>query len=122
MSGLSKVIVLDPDPRAARQTQLGFAREGVPTWIAPIPGTTEAYDPINKKWNQYDLNQVSNVNGGSWHGVINRASKNQRGKQIKENRVGHRAAVPLDRHLGARAGRLRPAGTLRLLSIYIRLA
>ena len=37
MSGLSKVIVLDPDVRASRQVQLGFEREGVPTATAPIP-------------------------------------------------------------------------------------
>src|SRR5690349_6473288 len=37
MSGLSKVIVLDPDIRASRQIQLGFQREGVPTRIAPFP-------------------------------------------------------------------------------------
>jgi len=30
MSGPSKVIVLNPDPRASRQVQLGFEREGVP--------------------------------------------------------------------------------------------
>ena len=38
MSGLSKVIVFDPDLRASRQVQLGFEREGIPTSIiAPIP-------------------------------------------------------------------------------------
>jgi hypothetical protein len=38
MSGLSKVIVFDPDIRASRQVQLGFEREGIPTRIvAPIP-------------------------------------------------------------------------------------
>jgi hypothetical protein len=37
MPGLSKVIVLDPDVRASRQVQLGFAREGVPATIAQIP-------------------------------------------------------------------------------------
>lgn len=44
---------------------------------APIPGTKEAYDPIAGKWRSYDLNQVGNVNGGSWHGVISRFSKQQ---------------------------------------------
>lgn len=44
---------------------------------APIPGTTESYDPIDGKWRKYDLNLVGNVNGGSWHGVISRLSKNQ---------------------------------------------
>ena len=34
MPGLSKVIVLDPDARAARQIQLGFQREGVPAEVA----------------------------------------------------------------------------------------
>ena len=29
MSGLANAIVLDPDPRAGRQLQLGFEREGV---------------------------------------------------------------------------------------------
>lgn len=37
MSGPSKVIVVDPDPRAARQIQLGFAREGVPTRVLGVP-------------------------------------------------------------------------------------
>ncbi len=37
MPGLSKVVVLDPDVRASRQVQLGFAREGVPATIAQIP-------------------------------------------------------------------------------------
>jgi hypothetical protein len=37
MSGPSKVVVLDPDPRAARQLQLGFEREGVPAVLAPVP-------------------------------------------------------------------------------------
>ena len=36
-SGPSKVIVLDPDPRAGRQVQLGFEREGVPTFVPAIP-------------------------------------------------------------------------------------
>ncbi|HEY5935512.1 MAG TPA: DUF4388 domain-containing protein [Kofleriaceae bacterium] len=38
MSGLSKVIVFDPDIRASRQVQLGFEREGIPTQVVtPIP-------------------------------------------------------------------------------------
>ena len=37
MSGLSKVIVLDPDERASRQLELGFLREGVPTTAAAVP-------------------------------------------------------------------------------------
>ncbi|MBL9017493.1 MAG: DUF4388 domain-containing protein [Myxococcales bacterium] len=36
MSGPSKVIVLDPDDRAARQVQLGFTREGVPVAVAAV--------------------------------------------------------------------------------------
>jgi hypothetical protein len=38
MSGPSKVIVLDPDERAARQVQLGFSREGVPAAIGVVNG------------------------------------------------------------------------------------
>ncbi|NVB78332.1 MAG: response regulator, partial [Kofleriaceae bacterium] len=37
MSGPSKVIVLDPDPQAGRQIQLGLSREGVPTHIPVVP-------------------------------------------------------------------------------------
>ncbi len=37
MSGPSKVIVLDPDPRAGRQVQLGFEREGIPAITAALP-------------------------------------------------------------------------------------
>jgi multiple sugar transport system substrate-binding protein len=44
---------------------------------AKIPGTTRSYDPIKETWQDYELNQVGNVNGGSWHGVISAASKNQ---------------------------------------------
>ncbi len=44
---------------------------------APIPGVDEAFDPINGSWKKYGLNQVGNVNGGSWHGVISRYSENQ---------------------------------------------
>lgn len=42
---------------------------------AGIPGTTEAFNPINGQWKKYDLNQVGNTNGGSWHCVISRNSK-----------------------------------------------
>ena len=38
MSGPSKVIVLDPDPRAGRQLQLGFEREGVSATVAQVGG------------------------------------------------------------------------------------
>jgi hypothetical protein len=37
MSGPSKVIVLEPDPRAARLLQLGFHREGVPSEVPALP-------------------------------------------------------------------------------------
>ncbi len=36
-SGPSKVVVLDPDARAGRQVQLGFAREGIETVVPAIP-------------------------------------------------------------------------------------
>ena len=42
MRGPSKVIVLDPDARAGRQVQLGFAREGVPVAAAPVTGVSAA--------------------------------------------------------------------------------
>ena len=42
---------------------------------AGIPGTTEAYNPITGQWKKYELNQVGNTNGGSWHCVISRNSK-----------------------------------------------
>jgi multiple sugar transport system substrate-binding protein len=44
---------------------------------AGIPGTTEAFNPITGQWKKYDFNQVGNTNGGSWHCVISRLSKNQ---------------------------------------------
>jgi hypothetical protein len=43
-SGASKVIVLDPDPRAGRQVQLGFEREGVPTFVPSIPADAATLD------------------------------------------------------------------------------
>jgi len=42
-----------------------------------IPGTTESFNPIGGGWKKYDLNQVGNTNGGSWHCVISRLSKKQ---------------------------------------------
>ena len=39
MSGLSKVIIVDPDSRAGRQVQLGFEREGVASVVLPVEGT-----------------------------------------------------------------------------------
>jgi len=44
---------------------------------AAIPGTTESFNPIGGGWKKYDLNQVGNTNGGSWHCVISRLSKKQ---------------------------------------------
>ena len=44
---------------------------------APLPGTTEAFNPITGEWKKYDLNQVGNTNGGSWHLVISSLSKKQ---------------------------------------------
>ena len=44
-------------------------------WAAGIPGTTEAFNPITGQWKKYELNQVGNTNGGSWHCVISRNSK-----------------------------------------------
>jgi len=45
MSGPSKVIVLDPDPRAASLLRLGFAREGVPAEIANLARIVIPEDP-----------------------------------------------------------------------------
>ncbi len=44
---------------------------------AGLPGTTEAFNPITGQWKKYDLNQVGNTNGGSWHCVISAHSKKQ---------------------------------------------
>ena len=38
MQGPSKVIVVDPDPRAGRQVQLGFEREGISVVVSPDAG------------------------------------------------------------------------------------
>jgi len=40
-----------------------------------IPGTTDAFNPITGKWDKFPLNVVGNTNGGSWHCVISRLSK-----------------------------------------------
>jgi multiple sugar transport system substrate-binding protein len=40
-----------------------------------IPGTTDAFNPITGKWDKSPLNVVGNTNGGSWHCVISRLSK-----------------------------------------------
>src|SRR5258705_285502 len=45
---------------------------------AGLPGTTESFNPITGEWKKYDLNQVGNTNGGSWHCVISAHSKNQK--------------------------------------------
>jgi multiple sugar transport system substrate-binding protein len=42
---------------------------------AIIPGTTEAFNPLTNQWEKSSLNAVGNTNGGSWHGVISRSSK-----------------------------------------------
>ncbi len=47
------------------------------TGACAIPGTTEAFNPITGQWKTYDLNQVGNTNGGTWHHVISRLSKHQ---------------------------------------------
>ena len=44
---------------------------------AGLPGTKKAFNPITGAWKDYDLNQVGNTNGGSWHCVISRLSKKQ---------------------------------------------
>jgi hypothetical protein len=43
-SGPSKVIVLDPDPRAGRQVQLGFEREGMPVVVPALAAGGGALD------------------------------------------------------------------------------
>ena len=40
-----------------------------------IPGTTEAFNPLTNQWEKSSLNTVGNTNGGSWHCVISRQSK-----------------------------------------------
>src|SRR5690242_11435374 len=45
MSGLANAIVLDPDPRAGHQLQLGFEREGVPVRVLPVDGPLELAEP-----------------------------------------------------------------------------
>jgi multiple sugar transport system substrate-binding protein len=40
-----------------------------------IPGTTDAFNPITGQWDKFPLNVVGNTNGGSWHCVISRLSK-----------------------------------------------
>jgi len=42
-----------------------------------IPGTTESFNPLTSQWEKSTLNTVGNTNGGSWHGVISRRSKQQ---------------------------------------------
>lgn len=43
----------------------------------PIPGTEQAFNPITGQWKKYSLNQVGNVNGGTWHPVLSRLSKHK---------------------------------------------
>jgi multiple sugar transport system substrate-binding protein len=40
-----------------------------------IPGTTEAFNPLTNQWEKSALNTVGNTNGGTWHCVISRKSK-----------------------------------------------
>jgi len=40
-----------------------------------IPGTTDAFNPITGQRDKFPLNVVGNTNGGSWHCVISRLSK-----------------------------------------------
>ena len=40
-----------------------------------IPGTTEAFNPLMNQWEKTSINTVGNTNGGSWHCVISRLSK-----------------------------------------------
>jgi multiple sugar transport system substrate-binding protein len=40
-----------------------------------IPGTTEAFNPLMNQWEKSELNTVGNTNGGTWHCVISRKSK-----------------------------------------------
>ena len=42
---------------------------------AIIPGTTESFNPLTSQWDKSTLNTVGNTNGGSWHCVISRLSK-----------------------------------------------
>lgn len=44
---------------------------------APIPGTKRAFNPRTGRWKSYTLNQVANVNGGSWHCVLSRFSRHK---------------------------------------------
>jgi multiple sugar transport system substrate-binding protein len=40
-----------------------------------IPGTTDSFNPLISQWEKSMLNTVGNTNGGSWHCVISRLSK-----------------------------------------------
>jgi multiple sugar transport system substrate-binding protein len=42
---------------------------------AIIPGTTASFNPITGQWEKSSLNFVGNTNGGTWHCVISRLSK-----------------------------------------------
>ena len=64
MSGPSKVIVLEPDPRAARQIQLGFEREGVPTASPQLPADLALLDLSSER----DLGLL--VVGGASDGAL----------------------------------------------------
>jgi multiple sugar transport system substrate-binding protein len=40
-----------------------------------IPGTTESFNPLTNQWEKSSLNTVGNTNGGTWHCVLSRKSK-----------------------------------------------
>jgi multiple sugar transport system substrate-binding protein len=40
-----------------------------------IPGATDSFNPLTSQWEKSTLNTVGNTNGGSWHCVISRLSK-----------------------------------------------
>ena len=55
------------DPKASKvQGKVG---------AAPIPGVKRAFNPATGQWKDYTLNQAANVNGGSWHLLLSRYSK-----------------------------------------------
>jgi multiple sugar transport system substrate-binding protein len=60
---------LAQDPKASKvKGKIGAAQ---------IPGTKRAFNPKTGQWKSFTLNQVGNVNGGSWHLVLSRFSKNK---------------------------------------------
>jgi hypothetical protein len=59
-----------PGPRARQR-----ARSSECNSATIIPGTTESFNPLTSQWEKSPLNTVGNTNGGSWHCVISRRSK-----------------------------------------------